>query len=304
MIRMKELGRGYSLQQWNLDQKNIWMQLVIKHIVDKNDASTFFKFGKFFNDFFTTYNREPDINDVVKYIKIINERKRKALEFKSKLTERSNLESQVERLVSLLAKEAQEVYDDWDQDEEGYSEEYGSGGICDDIAEAFCSIMLSRGIDCASIYNEYDYHTSAYAYKINPDYDEDQGNSRGELIKVDIPPYAYEEGAGYTWKKIPGVIFNRSNVVIEDYSWNWDEMFDEEGEMIFENAPGVQTRAKDAAANARKNGSLVRPVMCSICKALCLAQGHHSDYSKPLEVIWLCQSCHSIANKQRKRDDN
>ena len=41
---------------------------------------------------------------------------------------------------------------------------YGEGGICDDIANEICSVLINNGIDCFTLYNEYDYHTSAYAY--------------------------------------------------------------------------------------------------------------------------------------------
>lgn len=39
-------------------------------------------------------------------------------------------------------------------------------------------------------------------------------------------------------------------------------------------------------------GTLVRPGECSQCQSVRKVQGHHRDYSKPLEVIWLCIRCH------------
>lgn len=41
-----------------------------------------------------------------------------------------------------------------------------------------------------------------------------------------------------------------------------------------------------------KSGSLVRPNRCSKCFAPCKPNGHHHDYSKPSEVVWLCGKCH------------
>ena len=44
---------------------------------------------------------------------------------------------------------------------------------------------------------------------------------------------------------------------------------------------------------AIKSGKLIKSTLCSICKQKKkIIHGHHSDYSKPLEVIWVCHSCH------------
>ena len=39
-------------------------------------------------------------------------------------------------------------------------------------------------------------------------------------------------------------------------------------------------------------GYLIRPDSCSECGRKSKIHGHHEDYSKPLEVIWLCAWCH------------
>jgi hypothetical protein len=45
----------------------------------------------------------------------------------------------------------------------------------------------------------------------------------------------------------------------------------------------------NAAVNC---GAISRPPVCSKCGNPCKPQAHHSDYAKPLEVIWLCHACH------------
>lgn len=42
---------------------------------------------------------------------------------------------------------------------------------------------------------------------------------------------------------------------------------------------------------------IIRPSVCTKCKRKCRIEGHHEDYSKPLEVIWLCRSCHFEVDK-------
>lgn len=46
-----------------------------------------------------------------------------------------------------------------------------------------------------------------------------------------------------------------------------------------------------------KKGNIIKPFNCSDCKKKLPLQGHHEDYTKPLEVIWLCSKCHAKADK-------
>jgi hypothetical protein len=43
---------------------------------------------------------------------------------------------------------------------------------------------------------------------------------------------------------------------------------------------------------AVKVGKLKRASRCAHCGKKSPTEGHHPDYSKPLEVIWLCRACH------------
>lgn len=48
-------------------------------------------------------------------------------------------------------------------------------------------------------------------------------------------------------------------------------------------------------------GTIIKPTICSICFKefpINKIHGHHSDYSKPLDVIWCCPQCHNNIHKE------
>lgn len=61
--------------------------------------------------------------------------------------------------------------------------------------------------------------------------------------------------------------------------------------------------------NARKifqyhcqKGNIKKPNNCSLCgRNNCRLDGHHYDYSKPLEVVWVCCYCHLAIHRHIKR---
>jgi hypothetical protein len=57
-----------------------------------------------------------------------------------------------------------------------------------------------------------------------------------------------------------------------------------------------QKAANNALNNAIRKGEIVRPDACESCGRECRPHGHHPDYAKPLEVRWLCPSCHKRAH--------
>lgn len=54
----------------------------------------------------------------------------------------------------------------------------------------------------------------------------------------------------------------------------------------------IKNKAHSAVSKALKNGTLPRPNKCSICGRDCKPEAHHEDYSKFLDVIWVCKRCH------------
>jgi len=50
--------------------------------------------------------------------------------------------------------------------------------------------------------------------------------------------------------------------------------------------------AQNKVNKAVKSGRLIRPDICPICNEEREVIAHHHDYDKPLDVIWMCRSCH------------
>ena len=53
-------------------------------------------------------------------------------------------------------------------------------------------------------------------------------------------------------------------------------------------------------SNAMRDGRLSQASNCSVCKSTEKIEGHHDDYTKPLEVRWLCEQCHKEWHRHNK----
>jgi hypothetical protein len=51
--------------------------------------------------------------------------------------------------------------------------------------------------------------------------------------------------------------------------------------------------ARNALYAAVVKGDVERPNRCQGCGILGPVHGHHEDYEKPLDVVWLCRPCHA-----------
>ena len=60
----------------------------------------------------------------------------------------------------------------------------------------------------------------------------------------------------------------------------------------------LQIKTRNAVYRAIKNGKLV-PGPCELCGSTRFVDGHHDDYAKPLDVRWLCRSCHKKEHAQQ-----
>lgn len=53
-----------------------------------------------------------------------------------------------------------------------------------------------------------------------------------------------------------------------------------------------KTKARNAVANAIRDGRIIKPTTCPHCGSTERIQAHHHDYTKPLDVAWACFKCH------------
>lgn len=54
----------------------------------------------------------------------------------------------------------------------------------------------------------------------------------------------------------------------------------------------MKHNARKKVLRAIESGKLIRPSKCELCGEELFCEAHHKDYNKPLEVIWLCKTCH------------
>lgn len=55
--------------------------------------------------------------------------------------------------------------------------------------------------------------------------------------------------------------------------------------------------------NAIRRGDLIRPPTCDRCGQETDVDGHHTDYSRPLDVQWLCRSCHQFVTRRHDAEE-
>jgi hypothetical protein len=56
----------------------------------------------------------------------------------------------------------------------------------------------------------------------------------------------------------------------------------------------LKRAARVQVGNALRDGRIKKPPECEVCAASDDLHGHHEDYTKPLEVIWVCTGCHAF----------
>lgn len=134
----------------------------------------------------------------------------------------------IHAIGSALANAAQTEYDAWEQDENGWNEELGEGGICHLIADQMVGVLNESGIDATSTHSE----------GIGENHVWVTARTSDGVVTIDIPPSEYEIGSGYSWRKRPGIQFSPQSLLISVIDPNptnfylyadWDEQPEDNG---------------------------------------------------------------------------
>ena len=69
-----------------------------------------------------------------------------------------------------------------------------------------------------------------------------------------------------------------------------------------------KSRARRILRDAISRGEVIRPLTCENCgnggvgrDGRSTIQGHHDDYNSPLDVKWLCTTCHAAMHRELNR---
>jgi hypothetical protein len=131
-----------------------------------------------------------------------------------KLAHKQDFLSNLESLTSEFVEAAQKIYDDWDE----HPDVYFGGGICHLIADAFVEIVYKHYPHyTASTFTRDDIqHVETIVYNIDSDSlnDDDDVDVRTDIetVMIDLSPYIYENGGGFSWTKIPDVEFDNNDI--------------------------------------------------------------------------------------------
>jgi len=116
-----------------------------------------------------------------------------------------------------------------------------------------------------------------------------------------------------SWKKIAqrsSKKYRENPIVkkqISKYYKNWyklngrNRVIDYQGAIVewMKNHP-KEVKARRLIGHYIKIGKIIKPKNCSLCSRETRLSGHHLDYDKPLDAIWLCSSCHKNIHSKIK----
>ncbi len=122
--------------------------------------------------------------------------------------------------------------------------------------------------------------------------------------KIDKSSYSKNIQRAKTWQKEYSAK-NSSVIVSRIRRWRSENRYKATAStQSFRRRNPEKYLAHNAVTLALRNGLLVKQP-CEICGVIKGVEAHHEDYSKPLEVTWLCKKHHiELHVKRMKQNDN
>jgi hypothetical protein len=123
--------------------------------------------------------------------------------------------TRAQQAIPQILARAQRDYDAWDEEDR---DTYAGGGICHIIADSVCDVLSDAGIECTSVSCSHEQHVYVAA------------RFAEGVYTIDIPYHIYEQGGGFSWKKLPDVRFEPRDVVFYRVSGDpadWRDYLDE-----------------------------------------------------------------------------
>ena len=66
----------------------------------------------------------------------------------------------------------------------------------------------------------------------------------------------------------------------------------QESQKAYKKKNKIELNARNLVYKHIRRGKMFRGTKCEICNCEGKIEAHHDDYSKPLNVRWLCRTCH------------
>ena len=149
-------------------------------------------------------------------------------------------------LMPRFLKAAQADYDVWD---ETNTDQYAGGGICHIIADSICGVLTEYGIDCTPVSCNYEQHVYVAA------------KFAEGVYTIDIPYWIYEAGGGFSWRKLPDVVFEPRDVVFHKVTSDPEEFDNYISENFADGRqPGRKGLAKRMGVNCKQPISKLRSI--------------------------------------------
>lgn len=125
-----------------------------------------------------------------------------------------------------------------------------------------------------------------------------------DVIRIKKAAYAAENKDILAKKGSARSIENREELSKYQKDWreeNKDKLVEYSKIYLAKEENKKKHAARGKVNKALASGKLIKPNICSVCGENGTTEAHHEDYSKPLDVRWLCSACHKKLHRKWRK---